>query len=162
MANRFDVNIAGYGLIVQTERSAAHMERLAETLNERVREIQKSGGTANYLNVVMLAAMELADDVLTTGDRILETRKENRDLEEKAGRLEDEAGRLRERLEGIDNELLSLRSEVETLRKAREGLSDRVDRRSRELLAVLENALKQHGGEAVVPGPCCERDRSAS
>ena len=142
MANRFDVNIAGYGLIVQTERSAAHMERLAETLNERVREIQKSGGTANYLNVVMLAAMELADDVLTTGDRIVQTRKENRELEARAGRFEEEAGRLRERLAGMNNELTSLRSEVEALRKEREGLSERVDRRSRDLLTVLENALK--------------------
>ena len=142
MANRFDVNIAGYGLVVQTERSAAHMERLAGTLNERVREIQKTGGTANYLNVVMLAAMELADDVLTTGDRILETRKENRELEEKAIRLEEEAERLRDRLKGVDREILSLRSEVETLRKEREGLKESVDRKSRSLLEVLESALK--------------------
>jgi peptidoglycan hydrolase CwlO-like protein len=142
MANRFDVNIAGYGLVVQTERSAAHMERLAETLNERVREIQKSGGTANYLNVVMLAAMELADDVLTTGDRVLQTRKENRELEGKAARLEEEADKLRNRLVEIDKEIMALRSEVDTLRKEREGLREKVDRRSRDLLEVLENALK--------------------
>ncbi len=163
MANRFDVNIAGYGLVVQTDRSAAHMERLAETLNERVRGIQRSGSTANYLNVVMLAAMELADDVLTTGDRILQTRKENRELEEKAGRLEEEAGHLRERLAGINKELAALRSEVEALRKEREGLKEKVDRRSRELLAVLEDALERHGGDSEdEEGPCRERDRSAS
>lgn len=156
------MNIAGYGLIVQTERSAEHMERLADTLNGRVREIQKSGGTANYLNVVMLAAMELADDVLTTGDRILQTRKENRELEVKAGRLEEEAGKLRDRLSGISNELKSLRSEVEALRKEREGWKEKVDRKNRDLLAVLENALQQHGGESGGPGPCRERDRSAS
>jgi cell division protein ZapA (FtsZ GTPase activity inhibitor) len=40
------------------------MERLSVLLNERVREVQKSGMTANYLNVVMLAAMKLADEVL--------------------------------------------------------------------------------------------------
>ncbi|MBE0569537.1 MAG: cell division protein ZapA [Deltaproteobacteria bacterium] len=114
MANRFDVNIAGYALIVQTDRSAEHMERLAETLNDRVREIQKSGGTANYLNVVMLAAMELADDVLTTGDRAA----------------------------SLENEVRSLRQELETLRKEREGMMEKVDRKNRGLLAVLENALK--------------------
>lgn len=162
MANRYDVNIAGYGLIVQTERSAEHMERLADTLNGRVREIQKSGGTANYLNVVMLAAMELADDVLTTGDRILQTRKENRELEAKAGRLEEEAGKLRDRLSGIGNELKSLRSEVDALRKEREGWKEKVDRKNRDLLAVLDNALQQHDGESGGTGPCCERDRSAS
>jgi len=64
MGDRFDVNIAGYTLTVVTERSADHMERLGALLNERVREVQKSGATANYLHVVMLAAMKLADEVL--------------------------------------------------------------------------------------------------
>ncbi|MBI5342191.1 MAG: cell division protein ZapA [Deltaproteobacteria bacterium] len=64
MSNRYDVNIAGYSLTVKTDRSADHMARLSELLNERVREVQKSGVTSNYLNVVMLAAMKLADEVL--------------------------------------------------------------------------------------------------
>jgi cell division protein ZapA (FtsZ GTPase activity inhibitor) len=64
MGDRFNVNIAGYALTVATERTAEHMERLSELLNKRVREIQKSGGTANYLHVVMLAAMKLGDEVL--------------------------------------------------------------------------------------------------
>jgi len=64
MSNRYDVNIAGYTLTVKTDRSADHMARLSELLNERVREVQKSGVTSNYLNVVMLAAMKLADEVL--------------------------------------------------------------------------------------------------
>jgi cell division protein ZapA (FtsZ GTPase activity inhibitor) len=100
MGNRFDVNIAGYALTVRTDRSADHMARLAETLNGRVREIQKSGGTANYLNVVMLAAMELADEVLT------------------------------------------LREEIDALRKEKEGMKETLDRRGRDLLATLEDALK--------------------
>lgn len=64
MSKRYEVNIAGYSLTVKTDRSAEHMERLSVLLNERVREVQKSGMTANYLNVVMLAAMRLADEVL--------------------------------------------------------------------------------------------------
>ena len=64
MGDRFNVNIAGYALTVSTERTAEHMERLSELLNKRVREVQKSGGTANYLHVVMLAAMKLGDEVL--------------------------------------------------------------------------------------------------
>ena len=58
------MNIAGYTLTVKTNRSADHMARLSELLNEKVREVQKSGMTSNYLNVVMLAAMQLADEVL--------------------------------------------------------------------------------------------------
>jgi cell division protein ZapA (FtsZ GTPase activity inhibitor) len=64
MGKQYEMNIAGYALTVKTERSAEHMQRLSDLLNERVREVQKSGGTANYLNVVMLAAMKLADEVL--------------------------------------------------------------------------------------------------
>ncbi len=107
MGNRIDVNIAGYSLTVRTERSPEHMARLADTLNRRVREIQKTGSTANYLNVVMLAAMELADDVLMFEDMFRE-----------------------------------LRDQVEELRKEREELKSRLDQKSRDLLATLDEALK--------------------
>jgi cell division protein ZapA (FtsZ GTPase activity inhibitor) len=107
MGNRIDVNIAGYALTVRTDRSVEHMARLAETLNGRVREIQKQGGTANYLNIIMLAAMELADEVLTFEERFREVREQ-----------------------------------IEALRSEREDLKTQVDRRSRNLLATLENALK--------------------
>ena len=107
MGNRIDVNIAGYALTVRTERSEEHMARLAETLNGRVREIQKQGGTANYLNVVMLAAMELADDVLTFEDRFRE-----------------------------------LKEQVEALRREKEELKARLDKKSRDLLTTLEDALR--------------------
>ncbi len=69
MSNKYDVNIAGYTLTVKTERSAEHMERLSELLNSKVREVQKTGVTSNYLNVVMLAAMKLADEILDLRDR---------------------------------------------------------------------------------------------
>lgn len=83
------------------------MARLAETLNARVREIQKSGGTANYLNIVMLAAMELADEVLMFEERIREVREQ-----------------------------------VESLSREREDLKNRLERKSRDLLATLDDALK--------------------
>jgi cell division protein ZapA (FtsZ GTPase activity inhibitor) len=107
MGNRIDVNIAGYALTVRTDRSVEHMARLAETLNGRVREIQKQGGTANYLNVIMLAAMELADEVLTFEDRFREVKEQ-----------------------------------VEALRREKEERQTLVDRKSRDLLATLDDALK--------------------
>jgi cell division protein ZapA (FtsZ GTPase activity inhibitor) len=107
MENRIDVNIAGYALTVRTDRSEEHMARLAETLNGRVREIQKQGGPANYLNVIMLAAMELADEVLTFEERFRE-----------------------------------IKDQAETLQREREELKAQVDRKSRNLLETLENALK--------------------
>ncbi len=96
MGNRFDVNIAGYTLTVVTDRSADHMDRLGELLNQRVREIQKTGGTTNYLHVVMLAAMKLADEVLE-------------------------------------------------LRGQKESEKERIERKSRDILAALDDAMKQGG-----------------
>lgn len=84
MGDRFSVNIAGYSLTVTTERTAKHMERLSELLNERVREVQKSGGTANYLHVVMLAAMKLGDEILELRE---ELGKEKRRFEERSQEL---------------------------------------------------------------------------
>ena len=84
MGDRFSVNIAGYSLTVTTERSAEHMERLSELLNERVREVQKSGGTANYLHVVMLAAMKLGDEILELRE---ELGREKRRFEERSQEL---------------------------------------------------------------------------
>jgi cell division protein ZapA len=69
MTNRYDVNIAGYTLTVQTDRTAEHMDRLAAFVNERVREIQKAGSTTNYLNVILLAAITLADEVVSMRER---------------------------------------------------------------------------------------------
>jgi cell division protein ZapA (FtsZ GTPase activity inhibitor) len=96
MSKRYEVNIAGYSLTVKTDRSPEHMERLSVLLNERVREVQKSGMTANYLNVVMLAAMRLADEVLE-------------------------------------------------LRGERENVEKRFEQKSRDLLDVLDSALKERG-----------------
>ncbi|MCL1926385.1 MAG: cell division protein ZapA [Syntrophorhabdaceae bacterium] len=142
MTNQYNVNIAGYGLVVQTERSAVYMERLTETLNEKVREIQKTGGTANYLNVVMLAAMELADDVLTTKESVLKARKESREFAEKALRFEEETNGLKERLRVLEKELFALGAEADALRKEREKIQEKFERRNRDLLEVLDNALK--------------------
>jgi len=81
MGERFNVNIAGYALTVTTERSAEHMACLSALLNEKVREVQKSGATANYLHVIMLAAMKLGDEILEIRG---ELEKEKRRFEEKS------------------------------------------------------------------------------
>jgi len=81
MDGRFNVNIAGYALTITTERSAEHMERLSALLNERVREVQKTGGTANYLHVILVAAMKLGDEILELREQL---EKEKVRFEEKS------------------------------------------------------------------------------
>jgi cell division protein ZapA (FtsZ GTPase activity inhibitor) len=103
VVNRIDVNIAGYALTVRTDRSEEHMVRLAETLNGRVREIQKQGGTANYLNIIMLAAMELADEVLMFEERFREITDQvealRREREERMAQVDRKSRVLLETLE---------------------------------------------------------------
>jgi cell division protein ZapA (FtsZ GTPase activity inhibitor) len=142
MGNRYDVNIAGYALTVMSERSQEHMARLAETLNGRVRDIQRSGGTANYLHIVMLAAMELADEVLELRERAGDLARKTRESVERDARLESEACGLRDDVQRLGEEARMLREEVEALRSEREGQQDRLDRRSRELLETLDSVLK--------------------
>ena len=142
MANQHNVNIAGCNMVVQTDRSAAHMERLAGALNDRVREIQKTASTTNFVNVVMLAAMEFVDEVLAAEELVSRIKKERSEFEEKAARFETETSVLRERLIGIDEKVSALRQQVEELKAERERLQEKFERRSRDLLDVLDNALR--------------------
>jgi cell division protein ZapA (FtsZ GTPase activity inhibitor) len=70
MPNRVDLNIAGYTLTVRSDRPAERLERLGEMVNEKVREIQRGGSTANYLNVILLASITLAEEILVLKERI--------------------------------------------------------------------------------------------
>jgi cell division protein ZapA (FtsZ GTPase activity inhibitor) len=70
MPNKVDLNIAGYTLTVMSDRSPEQLERLGAMVNEKVREIQKGGSTTNYLNVILLAAITMADEVLELRSRV--------------------------------------------------------------------------------------------
>lgn len=77
MANRIDLNIAGYALTVQSDRSPERLERLGAMVNEKVREIQKGGSTTNYLNVILLASITMADELLELRERLEAERTRN-------------------------------------------------------------------------------------
>lgn len=83
MANRYDLNIAGYALTVQSERSPEHMQRLGAMVNDRVREIQKAGSTTNYLHVILLASITMADELLELKER-LDGQKDRSEAAEKS------------------------------------------------------------------------------
>jgi cell division protein ZapA (FtsZ GTPase activity inhibitor) len=70
------VNVAGYTITVKTSRSPEHVDRLTSMVNERVREIRRTGNTTNYLNILLLAALSLADEVVAL--------RESRDGDQKA------------------------------------------------------------------------------
>jgi cell division protein ZapA (FtsZ GTPase activity inhibitor) len=76
MERQFDVNVAGYTITVKTSRSPEHVDRLTSMVNERVREIRRTGNTTNYLNILLLASLSLADEVLAL--------RESRDGDKKA------------------------------------------------------------------------------
>jgi cell division protein ZapA (FtsZ GTPase activity inhibitor) len=81
MERQFDVNVAGYTITVKTRRSPEQVDRITAMVNERVREIRKTGGTTNYLHIILLSAISLADEVLALrenreGDRKVAEEKE--------------------------------------------------------------------------------------
>ncbi|HEY3489631.1 MAG TPA: cell division protein ZapA [Candidatus Deferrimicrobiaceae bacterium] len=82
MSNRVDLCIAGYTLTIMSDRSQDHLERLGAMVNERVQEIQKGGSTTNYLNVILLAAITMADEVLEL-KKLVESRKGRDEAAEK-------------------------------------------------------------------------------
>jgi cell division protein ZapA (FtsZ GTPase activity inhibitor) len=83
MPNRVDLNIAGYTLTVMSDRTPEHVERLGAMVNEKVREIQKGGSTTNYLNVILLAAITMADELLELREKV-ESRKKSDEAAEKS------------------------------------------------------------------------------
>ncbi len=81
MPTRIDLNIAGYTLSVMSDRSPEHLQQLGSMVNERVREIQKGGSTTNYLNVILLSAITLADEVLDLKEKLESQNGKNEEAE---------------------------------------------------------------------------------
>jgi cell division protein ZapA len=84
------VEIFGQSYGVRAVRGPGYVERLAALVDEEMREVSRAGGTVDSLRVAVLAALNLADQVLQARER--------------SGRedgLEGRAARLVEELEAV-------------------------------------------------------------
>jgi cell division protein ZapA len=84
-----NVEIMGLSLTVASEDGDEWVKNLAHTVNDRIRKIQAGGRTVNSINLVILAALNFADEL----ERL---RKDHRELIE---RIEALNGRLSQAME---------------------------------------------------------------
>jgi cell division protein ZapA len=79
-----NVEIMGLSLTVASENGDEWVKNLAQTVDDRIRQIQAGGRTVNSINLAILAALNFADEL----ERL---RKDHRELIE---RIEALNGRL--------------------------------------------------------------------
>lgn len=84
MMKAVNVEIMGLSLTVASENGDEWVKNLAQTVDERIRQIQAGGRTVNSINLAILAALNFADEL----ERL---RKDHRELIE---RIEALNGRL--------------------------------------------------------------------
>ena len=58
------VNIFGEEYNIKTEEDPAHVEEVARTVDERMREIADSGKIVSTSKIAILASLNIADDLL--------------------------------------------------------------------------------------------------
>ncbi|HUY19843.1 MAG TPA: cell division protein ZapA [Candidatus Binataceae bacterium] len=84
-----NVEIMGLNLTVASEDGDEWVKNLAQTVDQRIRQIQAGGRTVNSINLAILAALNFADEL----ERL---RKDHRELIE---RIEALNGRLSDAME---------------------------------------------------------------
>ena len=84
-----NVEIMGLNLTVASEDGDEWVKNLAQTVDERIRQIQAGGRTVNSINLAILAALNFADEL----ERL---RRDHRELIE---RIEALNGRLSDAME---------------------------------------------------------------
>jgi len=80
------VEIFGQSYGVRAVRGPGYVERLAALVDEEMREVSRAGGTVDSLRVAVLAALNLADQVLQARERS----GQDDGLEGRAARLVEE------------------------------------------------------------------------
>lgn len=69
MKRTVEVNIMGQKFMVRSESDEAYVQNIAEYVNNKVIEISSKTKSIPSLNVVILAAMNIADELLRERDK---------------------------------------------------------------------------------------------
>ena len=85
--NLVEIRVFGQTFTVKTDSEEAHIQEVAQYVNDKIDEILKRTRTVSSLNVAILAALNIADDLLKEKERRMALLKEvgmkSRDLVEK-------------------------------------------------------------------------------
>jgi cell division protein ZapA len=85
--NLVEIRVFGQTFTVKTDSEEAHIQEVARYVNDKIDEILKRTKTVSSLNVAILTALNIADDLMKERDRRMALLKEvgmkSRDLVEK-------------------------------------------------------------------------------
>jgi len=85
MAKRsVEVHIYGQKYVIRSESSEEYVREVASSVDRKMREVAQRGSSVSTLNVAVLAALNIADELL----------KSSRDNEELLKRIKDQTERL--------------------------------------------------------------------
>ena len=87
MENSYKVNICGETFQVKSDQSPQTIERVAGYLDFKIREMGKGGINVDKFRIVVLAAMNLAGELLELKSKIEEYDKQSDQIQEKARSL---------------------------------------------------------------------------
>lgn len=80
MKKAIEVNIMGQKLQVKSENSDTYITKVADFVDQKMKEVQQSTKSVSSLNVAILAAMNITDEYLRIRDR---KEQKNKALEQK-------------------------------------------------------------------------------
>lgn len=86
-----EVNILEQKLLVKSEDGEAHVKKITDYLNSKIEEVKQNSKAVSTLNVVLLAAMNIADDYMATKERLVRLEGRSKKLSERIGKLVDPA-----------------------------------------------------------------------
>ena len=70
MEKHFNINILGQELSVVTDSGDEHVARVVKYVNDKVEEVGKTSNNSNTLNVVILVALNIADEYFKFTEQI--------------------------------------------------------------------------------------------
>jgi cell division protein ZapA len=73
------VTIAGQRYTIKSDAEEAYVQSLAELVDERIRQVQRGAKTAGLQSVAVLAALQLADELVRERDGRAALRRRVRD-----------------------------------------------------------------------------------
>ena len=79
MKTEYSLDVAGQSLRILSEDAPEHIAEVERLLNERIRQLGGGGQNVPLYNAVLLAALNLADDVVKERARRVELREKIRD-----------------------------------------------------------------------------------
>jgi cell division protein ZapA len=94
--NSVEIKVLGQTYTVKTDAEESHIQDVVRYVNEKIDEILKKTRTVSSLNVAVLAALNIADDLLKEREKrralLQEVEVKSRDLVEKIDRSIEKKG----------------------------------------------------------------------